>query len=183
MSVRRVARALIGSESFRDPRASVWMFGAVALEATARLLGHYDVVRRRSHHIWTAVTTTKDDIGVEGADGRSVLVFRLVDFATDRLELGAQAARSLLQRAQRQIVTCLGPAAAVSALDDGTIIVSLPCSRAEAEDAALALTQELEVVPFLVTHGEGRAVHVACGIVTFAEMADPRPRSVPVPTR
>jgi hypothetical protein len=158
------------------------MAGAITLEVAARVLGHYDVTRRRSHHIWTAITTTKDDIGLEAADDRCVLVFRLVDFARNRLELGTHAARSLLQRAQRQIVTCLGPTAAVSALDDGTIIVSLPCGRSEAEDAALALAQELEVVPFLVTHGEDRAVHVACGIVTFAETVGPPPGSVPVPT-
>jgi len=172
MSVTRIARALLGSESFRDPRATVWMAGAVALEGTARLLGHYDVLRRRSHNIWTTITTTKDDIGdVERAAERSVLVFQLVDFSRHRLELGAHAARSLLHRAQRQIVTCLGPTAAVSALDDGTLIVSIPCSRTEAEDAALALAQELAVVPFVVAHREERPVHVACRIVTFAESA------------
>ena len=172
MSVTRVARALLDSESFRDPRATVWMAGAVALEGAARLLGHYDVLRRRSHNIWTMISTTKDDIGDAGnAAERSVLVFQLVDFSRDRLELGAHAARSLLHRAQRQIVTCLGPTAAVSALDDGTLIVSIPCSRREAEDAAVALAQELEVVPFLATHREERQVHVACRIVTFAESA------------
>jgi len=182
MSVTRIGRALFGSESFRDPRASVWMAGAVALEATARLLGHYDVVRRRSHHIWATITTTKDDIEDAGnAAERSVLVFQLVDFSRDRLELGAHAARSLLQRAQRQIVTCLGPTAAVSVLDDGAIIVSLPCSRSEAEDAALALSQELEVVPFVATHREERPVHVACGIVTFAEAASAHGTSIPDP--
>jgi len=145
------------------------MAGAITLEAAARVLGHYDVTRRRSHHIWTAITTTKDDIGVERDEERSVLVFQLVDFARDRLELGTYAARSLLQRARRQIMTCLGDGATVSTLDDGTIIVSLPCSRGEAESAALALAQELEVVPFVLMHRNERPVHVACGVVTFRD--------------
>ena len=48
MSTRRVARALRGSGSFATPRAAVWSIGTMGLEATARALGAYDVMRRHS---------------------------------------------------------------------------------------------------------------------------------------
>ena len=63
MSVTRIGRALLQSELDNIARAPAWAAGAVALETTARLLGYYDFLRRRPHHIWTTVTTTKGDIG------------------------------------------------------------------------------------------------------------------------
>src|SRR4051794_38930295 len=52
MSSSRVLRALVGSGAFATPRAFVWSIGTVGLEAAARGLGHYDVVRRRPQHVW-----------------------------------------------------------------------------------------------------------------------------------
>lgn len=43
-------------------RSLVWTAGAVGLEGTARGLGFYDFLRRRPHHIWDAVSTTKSGI-------------------------------------------------------------------------------------------------------------------------
>ena len=54
MSVWRIA--LIGLKSL------VWTAGAIGLEGTARGLGFYDFLRRRPHHIWDTVTTTKSGI-------------------------------------------------------------------------------------------------------------------------
>src|SRR3954469_24635341 len=45
MESSRVARALLGSGAFVSPRALMWSVGTVGLEAAARGLGHYDVVR------------------------------------------------------------------------------------------------------------------------------------------
>ncbi|HEX4863449.1 MAG TPA: glycosyltransferase [Acidimicrobiales bacterium] len=54
MSVWRIA--MLGLRSL------IWTAGAIGLEGTARGLGFYDFLRRRPHHIWDAVTTTKSGI-------------------------------------------------------------------------------------------------------------------------
>src|SRR4051812_21575881 len=47
MHSSRVVRALLRSGAFMTPRALVWSVGTVGLEAYARGLGHYDVMRGR----------------------------------------------------------------------------------------------------------------------------------------
>jgi hypothetical protein len=65
MSPARIARALVGSQARTVLRHPVWTFGAVGLELTARVLGYYDYLRRRPHHIWSAVATTKGDVAAD----------------------------------------------------------------------------------------------------------------------
>jgi hypothetical protein len=42
-----------------SPRQALWTFGTIAMEGLARVQGHYDVLRKRSHHVWQAVASTK----------------------------------------------------------------------------------------------------------------------------
>ena len=89
--VRRIGRALLALHPFTSPRAACWTLGAVGLEALARVLGHYNYRRNRSHHVWEMVASTKARI-VETAQSRqSVLVFRIVDVTPAELGLGARA--------------------------------------------------------------------------------------------
>jgi hypothetical protein len=62
MSPVRVARAVVRSQAGPALRRPVWTAGAFSLELSARALGYYDYRRGRSHHIWSAVTTTKADV-------------------------------------------------------------------------------------------------------------------------
>ena len=63
MSAWRAGRALLGSESFSTPRAALWSLGTVGLEATARALGKYDVVRgRHSQHVWEMCDTDRKSV-------------------------------------------------------------------------------------------------------------------------
>jgi biofilm PGA synthesis N-glycosyltransferase PgaC len=64
MNVARIIRALVRSESRNVVRAPLWAAGTVTLEATARCLGYYDVLRRRPHHVWSVVQTTKKDLTI-----------------------------------------------------------------------------------------------------------------------
>ncbi len=41
------------------PKEALWTIGTIGLEGLARLQGHYDVMRKRSHHIWQVVESTK----------------------------------------------------------------------------------------------------------------------------
>jgi len=107
MSVTRVGRALLRSESSRIARSPSWVVGAVGLEMTARALGYYDFVRRRPHHIWSAVITTKGDIS-EGANhwDQNVPEHRLVDLVAQESE-GRDDERALLPQLARPLAALL----------------------------------------------------------------------------
>ncbi len=176
MSAWRAARALLRSQSFTTPRAALWSVGTVGLEATARALGRYDIVRRRSPHVWEMCDTTKGQISeVANAQRQhNVAVFHLVNFHRLQLEIGPHASRQLTRRMAGYIEQALGPAAAVSILPAGTFVVLLPGEREEAERTASALVQRFEAgrVP-LNRRGATTQVSLACGIVAFPEAAPP----------
>jgi hypothetical protein len=184
MSPWRVGTALWRSGSFTTPRAALWSLCTVALEATARGLGHYDVLRRKSQHVWEISATTKDHIA-EGAYAQSqqnVLVFRLVNFHRQQLELGAHASRQLTQRVTRQIKETVGSQAIVSNQRNGTIVVLLPGDRDAAERTAHQLVQRFEATPMTSGgHGATTVVRLACGIIAFPQAGPPLTSSITVP--
>jgi len=61
MSVLPILRELFTSTLYTasSPKQLVWTLGTVGLEGIARLQGHYDVMQKRSHHVWRAVASTK----------------------------------------------------------------------------------------------------------------------------
>jgi len=172
MSIWRVARVLRGSGSFSTPRAAWWTFCTVGLEALARALGKYDFMRRQPHHVWDTALTTKRHIA-EGANAQShqnVLVFHIVNFHQQRLELGVHASRQLAQRVTQHIQQALGPEAIVGVQRSGTIIAMLSGEREEAEQAADHLVKGLEETPLRFNgHRDGVLVNLACGVITFSQ--------------
>lgn len=42
-----------------SPKQALWAIGTVGLEGLARLQGHYDLLRKRSYHVWQAVESSK----------------------------------------------------------------------------------------------------------------------------
>jgi poly-beta-1,6-N-acetyl-D-glucosamine synthase len=181
MSTRRIGRAVLASDCLKAPnRQPLWTVGTVSLEATARALGYYDYLRHRSHHVWTAVATTKHDIG--GREPRTttqhVLVFQLVDFPEHRISMGANAARGVLERAAQSMRRHLDSRASVTAQDNGTIIVTLAGERADAERTARRLLGALS--------SEGaddrtplEPMHLAGAIVSFPERGAPVAGCIP----
>jgi poly-beta-1,6-N-acetyl-D-glucosamine synthase len=182
MSASRVLRELFASKSLRTPRALVWSVGTVGLEATARGLGHYDSMRRRSQHVWEVSATTKRDIA-EGANAESqqnVLVFHVVNFHRQELELGVHASRQLTRRLRNHVKRTLGPEAIVSVQRSGTIVALVPGDREPAERRARELVREFEA-PAPSRNGHGAQVRLSCGIVAFPQAGPPLARSIPVP--
>lgn len=61
MSVLPIVRELFTSTPYaaNSPKQLVWTLGTIGLEGLARLQGHYDVMRKRSHTVWQAVASTK----------------------------------------------------------------------------------------------------------------------------
>lgn len=185
MSAWRAGRALLGSASFSTPRAATWSLGTVGLEATARALGRYDIVRgRRSHHVWEMCDTTKQQIEdpVNANRQHNVAVYHIVNFHRLELEIGAHASRQLARRVADRIQQALGPAARVSAQEAGTAVALLPGDRVAAERAARAVVQLFEATPFALNgRGMSAQVTLACGIIAFPQSGPPR--SGPVPAR
>jgi len=183
MSSSRVLRALWGTGSFATPRGLAWTVGTVGLEITARGLGHYDVVRGRPQHVWDVSATTKRHIA-EGANAQTqqnVLVFHIVNFHRQQLELGARASRQLMQRLSDQIKRALGSEATVSIQRSGTIVALLHGDRLAAERTARELVQQFEASPPSVDgNGAGATVTLACGIVAFPQVGPPSASSIPV---
>jgi glycosyltransferase involved in cell wall biosynthesis len=184
MSAWRVGRALWGSGSFTTPRAVLWSIGTVGLEATARALGQYDVVRRRSQHVWEISDTTKRHIA-EGANAQSqhnVAVFHIVNFHHQQLEVGLHASRQLTRRAADHVKRTLGSKAIVSIQQNGTIIALLPGDREAAERTARELVQRFEATP-LPLNGDGATARasLACGIIAIPQTGPPLASSIPLP--
>jgi biofilm PGA synthesis N-glycosyltransferase PgaC len=185
MSAWRAGRALLGSESFSTPRAAMWSLGTVGLEATARALGRYDIVRgRRTHHVWEMCDTTKQHIG-DAANARrqhNVAVFHIVNFHRLELEMGAHASRQLARRVADRIQQALGPAVRVSAQEAGTAVALLPGDRVTAERAARAVVQLFEATPVALNgRGGSTRVTLACGIIAFPPSGPPLSGPEPVP--
>lgn len=184
MNTRRVARALRGSGSFATPRAAVWSIGTMGLEATARALGTYDVMRRRSSGMWEISGTTKDHI-VEGMSAQvqhNVAVFHIVDFHRQQLEIGLHASRQLTRRVADHIRRALGPAAIVAIQQSGTVIALLPGDREAAEQTVHGLVASLEAIPLAVSgHSVAARVSFACGLIAFPQAGPPLAWSMPIP--
>jgi biofilm PGA synthesis N-glycosyltransferase PgaC len=85
MKIKPIVRQLIASRDFTmsTPKQALWTLGAVALEGYARVQGYYDYSRKREHHIWQMVDSTKDlEAGQRKVrricNAQSVIVFRLI---------------------------------------------------------------------------------------------------------
>jgi len=85
MKVSPIARQLISCRDFTmsTPKQAMWTLFTVILEAYARIQGYYDFTRKREHHIWQIVGSTKDLEAGERkvrriCNAQSVIVFRFI---------------------------------------------------------------------------------------------------------
>ncbi len=111
MKVSLIARQLLACRDFMmsTPKQVLWTLGTVILEGYARLQGYADYRRKREHHIWQMVDSTKDlEAGKQKVrricNAQSVIVFRFIlegaegyDGTPERQDREAtEAARKLL---------------------------------------------------------------------------------------
>lgn len=172
MSVSRVTRALMASNSFNSPRATAYTVGAIGLEGLSRVLGAYDFVRRRQHHLWQIASTTKNQIAevANAATWQSVLVFHLVESHQYEIELGGRGIQNLLQQLATRIRRHIGAGGSISQERNGTIIVMVPLDRDDAEQLARILIEDIAASAIYVNgRPDGIAVKVACGIIAFPQ--------------
>ena len=181
MSSSRVARALFGSGAFSTPPAAARTVGAVCLEATARALGHYDVLRRRPQHVWDVSATTKSHIadGANAGGQLNVAVFHIVDFHRVQLELGAHSSRQLTRWAADQIKHLLGGRVMVSIQQGGTIVAMLPGDREAAERTAREILERLDLSSNAANGWrDGPPLKLACGLIAFPQRGEPVARPI-----
>jgi hypothetical protein len=171
MSVRRILRALRGSGSFSSPRAALWTLCTIGLETLARVLGHYDRMRRQSHQVWDAVLTTKHHVA-EGASepGRqNVLVFHIIDFHRRQLEIGAHAYRQLTNQLLRHLQEGLGAGAVVALQRNGIIVALIPGESKRVHATARGLVESFATAPSILNgHGDCAGVRLGFGMLSFS---------------
>jgi len=184
MSVSRAVWALCGSGSFTTPRSALWSLGTVGLEATARGLGAYDVIRHRSAHVWDISATTKDHVadGARAQTQHNVAVFHIIDFHRRQAEIGPQASRRLTRQVADHIRQAMGSTAVITIQQGGTIIALLPGDRETAEVTVCGLLRNFEAAQ-LPLRRQGRATEIAlaCGMIAFPQAGPALARSIPIP--
>lgn len=183
MKVGPIVRQLIACRDFTlsSPKQALWTFGAVVLEGYARVQGYYDYMRKREHHIWQMVDSTKD-VAAGGLDVRricnaqSVIVFRFIiegalgnDVEREREDREAtEAARKLLPTLKAKLrkedmLSVNGPGIVTAVV------------RAEPHGAEMVARSIKEIVESSTVHvgmrGREARVKVTYSSLTFASKA------------
>lgn len=183
MKVSPIARQLIACRDFTmsTPKQAMWTLGAIGLEGIARVQGNYDYLRKREHHIWQMVDSTKN-LEVEQVNVRricnaqSVIVFRLIlsnakgtDVQREREDREAtEAARQLLP----QMRTLLRKEDKLSINGPGIMTAVIRAEQHGAEQVAQSIKQAAESKPVRVgMRNREVQVTVAYSILTFASKA------------
>jgi biofilm PGA synthesis N-glycosyltransferase PgaC len=182
MSLKIIWRALVGSGSFSTPRAACRTACVAGLEALARILGYYDYLRQRKHHVWKPATTTKRELAAEAsAESRQiVLIFRVENFNQRRLELGTRACRRFADRVVQHIEQDLGRDTVVYFPGSGTFVALSSGDQADAEVVARRLLARLEETSVSSErHSEATAMRVTCGMMAFARAQQPLAKVIP----
>jgi biofilm PGA synthesis N-glycosyltransferase PgaC len=182
MKVSPIARQLFACRDFTmgSPKQTLWTVGAVTLEGYARIQGHYDYWRKREHHIWQMVDSTKDlEAGQRKmrriCNAQSVIVFRLIlegalgnDVHREREDREAtEAARKLLPELRAKLrkedkLSINGP---------GIMTAVIRAEQQGAEIVAHRIIQAVENTTSLRIGGREVKVTAAYSSLTFSSKA------------
>ena len=190
MKVSLIASQLSACRDFamRTPKHALWTLGTVLLEGYARLQGYADYRRKREHHIWEMVDSTKDlEAGTYQVrricNAQSVIVFRLMlegaegyDGNPEREDREAtEVARKLLPVLRTGLhkedkLTINGP---------GIMTAVIRAEQHGAELVGKRIQEAVQATPVRVgMRGREVKITVAYSTLTFALQA--KGRSVPV---
>lgn len=189
MRVGPIARQLLASHDFTlsSPKKCLWTAGVVMLEAIARLQGSYDFYRKREHHIWQMVESTKQlEAGYRTmrrvSKTQSVLIFRLLLENAPDFDLYPERADRELHEVARKLL----PVLRASLRKEDTISISGPgimtaVIRAEEHGAELVAKHVQEIVQATPVRigmiGRKVSVTVTSTSLTFTLQAEQRARS------
>ncbi|HKV58969.1 MAG TPA: glycosyltransferase [Ktedonobacteraceae bacterium] len=184
MNARLIARHLIACRDFTmsSPRRMMWTLGTVILEGYARLQGYYDYRRRRDHHVWQMVDTTKDLEANKQkirriCNAQSVLVFRFIlenageyDVNPERADREAtEVARKLLPLLR----TRMRKEDKLSINGSGIMTAVIRAEQHGAELVAKRIQEAVQAAPVRIgLRGREVKITLACSILTFALKAE-----------
>ena len=135
------------------PKEALWTIGTIGLEGLAQLQGHYDVMRKRSHHIWQAVESTR---ALEDAqcklrricNTQSVIVFHISRESADETYFQREYEERLNLQMSRKLLPILRKYIRrddLLNLNGGeTLVAVLNAERSDAEQIALRLKKVME---------------------------------------
>ena len=183
MKISPIVRQLFACRDFTmsNPRQAMWTLLTVILEVFARLQGYYDYSRKREHHIWQMVASTKDLEAGEHKVRRicnvqSVIVFRFIlegahgtDVHREREDREAtEVARKLLP----YLRTRMRKEDALSVNGPGIMTAVIRAEQHGAEIVARRIKEAVEAAPVRIgVRNREVKVTVAYSSLTFASKA------------
>ncbi|MFL5653203.1 MAG: glycosyltransferase [Ktedonobacteraceae bacterium] len=183
MKISPIVRQLFACRDFTmsNPRQVMWTLLTVILEVFARLQGYYDYSRKREHHIWQMVASTKDLEAGEHkvrriCNAQSVIVFRFIlagahgtDVHREREDREAtEVARKLLP----YLRTTMRKEDALSVNGPGIMTAVIRAEQHGAEIVARRIKEAVEAAPVRIgVRNREVKVTVAYSSLTFASKA------------
>ncbi|HLX39235.1 MAG TPA: glycosyltransferase [Ktedonobacteraceae bacterium] len=160
-----------------SPKQALWAVGTVALEGIARLQGRYDVLRKRTHHIWQAVESSKvlEDEARKLrriCNSQSVIVFHI--FREDADANMPEREQSLTTRIVRKLLPTLrkyirrDDILSISSSTGTMLVAVLNADRAGAELAAQRLREVMMIQRIPFKNGSYTRLLVSYHAVSFA---------------
>src|SRR6266571_5286716 len=183
MKVTPIARQLIACRHFAlsTPRQIMWTIGAVALEGYARVQGYFDYRRKREHHIWQAVASTKDlEAGQRKVrricNAQSVIVFRFIIEGAKHNDINREREEHEATEAARKLLPLLRPKVRkednLSINGPGVMTAVIRAEQQGAEIVAQRIKTAVESSTVRVgTRGREVKVTIAYSSLTFASKA------------
>ena len=182
MKVGPILQELLAEVPFiiHSPKQALWAVGAVALEGIARLQGRYDVLCKRTHHVWQTVESSKvlEDQARKlrrFCNSQSVIVFHIFRENADantpereQLQI-TRIVRKLLPTLQRyirrdDILSISG----ITSTSSTMLVAVLNADREGAELAAQRLREVMMVQRIPLKNGSYTRLLVSYHAVSFA---------------
>jgi glycosyltransferase involved in cell wall biosynthesis len=179
MKASPIVRQLLasGDLTLRRPRRLLWTLGTVLLEGYARLQGYVDYRRKREHHIWEMVTSTKDlQVGTyhmrRMCHEQSVLVFRFMLADADGYDVDPEREEREATEAARKLVPVLRSRLhkedTLSLNGPGIMTAVIRADQQGAELVARRIQEAVQATPVrLSMRGREARVTVAYSSLTF----------------
>ncbi len=176
MSVLSILQALLANAdtTLGTPREAIWTCGAIALEGLARLQGHIDVLRKRPHHIWQTVSSTKQLEDEQRklrriCNTQSVIVFQINRQAGDGNEMEKRGTLRLLRKLLPVLRRYVRKDDHLSINGHNTLVALLNADQDGAQLIALRLKRVIENQPVTTARNQHLRLKVSFHAVSFGE--------------
>lgn len=186
MKISPIARQLLACRDFTlsTPRQACWTAGAISLELYARLQGHYDHQRKREHHIWQMVDSTKNLEADQRklrriCNTQSVIVFRLMVEGKEKADIYHEREDRQATEAARKLLPLLRASLRKDdriAINGSGIVTAV--IRADQAGATVVASRLQQLAENTTIRLGGREIHVS---VTYSSLTfTPRTSATPI---